>query len=161
MVRAFFSSSGNETKRLCEGETVYCVAVFGDEHLAIGSDEGVRQFTLSGNEVGWMWDDDAVECMAPIPPHLKICGQEGPFVFIGGFLGACVLSGSGTVLELLHAKRIFSVCVFPDGRLATGGKYGCTRVFACDGDLLWETSYIVSGFFHVRAAQRQPGPGRC
>ena len=40
---------------------------------------------------------------------------------------------------------IWSVCVFPDGRLATGDADGCTRVFDCDGDLLWETLYSVSG----------------
>ena len=94
--------------------------------------------------------------MAPVPPHLKICGQEGPFVFIGGFYGAFVLSVSGTVLEPPHDTVVWSVCVFPDGRLATGDPDGCTRVFACD---VGEFVQCV-GVLHVRAAQRQPVHGR-
>ena len=101
----------------------------------------VRQFTLSGDEVVWMWDDGGVACMALVPPHLEICGEEGPFVFIGGFDGAFVLDFYGvTVLELPLDNVILSVCVFPDGRLATGDDHGCARVFDCDGYLLWETS---------------------
>ena len=34
--------------------------------------------------------------------------------------------------------------MFPDGRLATGDCDGCTRVFDCDGDLLWEISCGVT-----------------
>ena len=124
-----------------------CVAVFGDEHLAIGSAQGVRQFTLNGSEIGWMWDDGDVPCMAPIPPHLEICGEEGPIFFIGDRLGAFVHNFyGGTVLELPHDTMIWSVCVFPDGSLATGDDDGCARVFDCYGDLLWETSYSGSVF---------------
>ena len=96
-----FSSSGDERKRLCEDDDVCCVALLGDERLATSSGHG-EHFYLE-----WPPNWEAVGG----PPHLTICGQEGPLLFIGGEFGAIILHQDVSVLELPHDLHVLSVCV--------------------------------------------------